>query len=162
MGKTLEQIQEEIATGKIDLQEYLKMAEKLHKDARIMGETLQSCDAHVLHAQSDGTNKSIQEAIITFFKERMEMERIPEIFMKKEAEDEVKPVSIILRLDFQLQQDDAAMSVPGVVFYLMQAHKGIKERMEAKKKLDTEEAKKEVEKLEAMIQEIEKLLRHLF
>ena len=123
----------------------------------------------------------------------MEMERIPEIFMKKEAEDEVKPVSIILRLDFQLQQDDAAksvqeaeakkdertsklakmkqvsmtmiatdMSVPGVVFYLMQAHKGIKERMEAKKKLDTEEAKKEVEKLEAMIQEIEKLLRHLF
>ena len=121
------------------------------------------------------------------------MERIPEIFMKKEAEDEVKPVSIILRLDFQLQQDDAAksvqeaeakkdertsklakmkqvpmamiatdMSVPGVVFYLMQAHKGIKERMEAKKKLDTEEAKKEVEKLEAMIQEIEKLLRHLF
>ena len=32
--KTPEQIQEEIATGKIDLQEYLKMAEKLHKDAR--------------------------------------------------------------------------------------------------------------------------------
>merc|ERR1712107_25922 len=101
---------------------------------------------------------------ITFFKERMEMERIPEIFMKQEAEakkdERTSKLAKMKQVPMAMIATD--MSVPGVVFYLMQAHKGIKERMEAKKKLDTEEAKKRLEKLEAMIQEIEKLLRHLF